>query len=62
MPPQQSAAPCHPQVLAARLLHVTCLPTLQLQRCEEYYGGLLHELHSEVRLGGYRRDCGDRSC
>lgn len=41
-----------PQVLAARLLHITCLPTLQLQRCEEYYGGLLHEMHSEVRMGG----------
>ena len=37
------------KALAVRLLHVTCLPTLQLQRCEEYYGGLLHELHSEVR-------------
>lgn len=36
------------------LLHVTCLPTLQLQRCEEYYGALLHELHAEVRRAGSR--------
>ncbi|KAL4458186.1 hypothetical protein ABPG75_013051 [Micractinium tetrahymenae] len=35
------------KALAVRVLHVTCLPTLQLQRVEEFYGGLLHEVHAE---------------
>lgn len=46
--------PLHPslQALAVRMLHVTCLPTLQLQRVEEFYGALLHEQHAEVRCPG----------
>lgn len=56
---------CRPQVLSARLLHITCLPTLQLQRCEEYYGALLHEQHAEVRglfEGGLGTATGQAPC
>lgn len=42
------------KVLAVRLLHITCLPTTQMQRVEEFFGGLMHEVHAEKAMAEKR--------